>query len=72
MNEGEIDQILDEDQASPVGFTVPNFPNFCLDQVHFKDEGFSCVSANMQIFFGVVICLGLGVFVGATSYFDYF
>ena len=72
MNEGEIDQILDEDQASPVGFTVPNFPNFCLDRVNFKDEGFSCVSANMQIFFGVVICLGLGVFVGATSYFDYF
>lgn len=70
--EGEIDMILDEDQTSPVGFKVPNFPNYCIDPVRLREDGLSCLSTNAQTFLGVVICLGFGAFVGAAAIVDYF
>lgn len=70
--EGEIDMILDEDQTSPVGFKVPNFPNYCIDPVCLREDGLSCLSTNAQTFLGVVICLGFGAFVGAAAIVDYF
>jgi hypothetical protein len=70
--EGEIDMILDEDQTSPVGFKVPNFPNYCIDPVLYREDGLSCFSTNVQTFLGIVICLGLGAFVGVAAIVDYF
>lgn len=70
--EGEIDLILDEDQTSPVGFRVPNFPDFPIDPAHYTEDGFTCVSTNVQTFIAVLTCLGLGCFVGLASIFDYF
>mmetsp|Transcript_15381 Transcript_15381/g.26265 ORF Transcript_15381/g.26265 Transcript_15381/m.26265 type:complete len:455 (+) Transcript_15381:144-1508(+) len=70
--EGEIDMILDEDQTSPVGYKVPNFPDYCIDPVRFREDGLSCFSTNVQTFLGIVICLGLGAFVGSAALVDYF
>ena len=71
-SEREIDMILDEDQTSPVGFRVPNFPSYCIDPVRYREDGLSCLSTNVQTFFGVVVCLGFGAFVGAAAVIDYF
>ncbi|KAL7498224.1 hypothetical protein ACHAWT_007240 [Skeletonema menzelii] len=70
--EGEIDMILNEDQTSPVGFKVPNFPDYCINPVSLREDGLSCLSTNVQTVVGIVVCLGLGVFVAAAAIFDYF
>lgn len=70
--EGEIDMILDEDQTSPVGMKVPNFPSYGIDPMTLREDGISCISSNVQTALGIVICLGLGSFVGVGAVYDYF
>jgi hypothetical protein len=70
--EGEIDMILDEDQTSPVGFKVPNFPDYPIDPVLYREDGLKCFSTNVQTFLGIVVCLGFGAFAGVASIVDYF
>mmetsp|Transcript_13854 Transcript_13854/g.19844 ORF Transcript_13854/g.19844 Transcript_13854/m.19844 type:complete len:510 (-) Transcript_13854:1428-2957(-) len=51
--------LLVEDVSSPVGFRVPNFPDYVLDPAHdFKPIQFC--SAKCDVAFGVLLALGLG------------
>ena len=70
--EGDCDMILDEDQTSPVGFKVPNFPDYCINPVCLREDPIGCLPTNVQTAMGAIVCLGLGVFVAGASFFDYF
>jgi len=59
------DRILVEDQTSPVGFKVPNFPDYPFDQKLLNDERAECCSLRTEIIIGVIPCVlfGFGVVV---------
>ena len=65
------DPILVEEQTSPVGFRVPNFPDYPIDPIHFGRKGYSCCSLKFEVIVGVLISIGVGAFVVSTSLYDY-
>lgn len=65
------DPILVEEQTSPVGYKVPNFPNYPIDPIHFGSKGISCLSLKAEMALGLVVGIGVGVFVVSTAMFDY-
>ena len=65
------DPILVEDQTSPVGFKVPNFPDYPIDPIFFGGNGFSFCSMKMEIITGLILSIVVGAFVVSTGLFDY-
>ena len=63
--------ILVEDQTSPVGYKVPNFPDYHVDPIHFGKQGLSCLSLRLEMLFGLFVGMGMGAFVVSTTLFDY-
>jgi hypothetical protein len=48
--------MLLQDHFSPVGFRVPNFPDFTIDPNQAK-RGLSCVSADHEMYCAVVMAI---------------
>eukprot|EP00585_Thalassiosira_rotula_P019507 CAMPEP_0196201948 /NCGR_PEP_ID=MMETSP0912-20130531/4878_1 /TAXON_ID=49265 /ORGANISM="Thalassiosira rotula, Strain GSO102" /LENGTH=117 /DNA_ID=CAMNT_0041475731 /DNA_START=387 /DNA_END=740 /DNA_ORIENTATION=- len=72
----DSDPILVEEQMSPVGYSVPNFPNFPIDPMKFGRRGIGCactsrMSATWEMVLGVIVSVGMGAFVVSTSFFGY-
>jgi len=67
----EGDPILVEEQTSPVGYRVPNFPDFPIDSIHFGSKGFERCSLKLEMVVGVLVGIGMGAFVVSTSLYDY-
>lgn len=65
------DPILVEDHASPVGYVVPNFPNFAADPVQFGGEGLSFLNVNAEIAMGLLVSIGVGALVVSNSLYDF-
>ena len=65
------DPILVEDQTSPVGLRVPNFPDFPIDPVQFGSKGLKFCSLKLEIVLGVLVSIGIGAFVVSMALFDY-
>jgi hypothetical protein len=63
--------ILVEDQTSPVGYRVPNFPDYPIDPIHFGKQGLPCLSVQLEMLFGLFVGIGMGAFVVTTALFDY-
>ncbi|KAL9182919.1 hypothetical protein ACHAXT_004198 [Thalassiosira profunda] len=67
----DADPILVEEQTSPVGYRVPNFPDFPIDPIHFGSKGLPCFSLKLEIAVGLLVSVGVGAFVVSTSLYDY-
>ncbi|KAL7528459.1 hypothetical protein ACHAXR_002458 [Thalassiosira sp. AJA248-18] len=65
------DPILIEEQTSPVGYKVPNFPDFPIDTIRFSSKGISCCSLKVEVILGLLVSVGIGAFVVSTSLYDY-
>ena len=65
------DPILVEDQTSPVGFKVPNFPDYPIDPLFFGKKGLSFCSLKTEIIIGIVISIFIGVAVALAGMFTY-
>ena len=65
------DPILIEDQTSPVGFKVPNFPDYPVDPIFFGGNGLSCCSLKVEIILGLAVSILIGAFVVSTGLYDY-
>jgi len=70
-DEEDKDPILVEDHSSPVGYKVPNFPDFPIDPIYYGGKGLSCCSLRAEIMFGLVVGIGVGAFVVSTGLYDY-
>ena len=64
------DHILVEDQTSPVGFKVPNFPDYLIDPSMLERNGFSRCSMSGEVMSGMVVGVLVGVAVACTGLFD--
>jgi hypothetical protein len=51
--------LLEADHSSPVGFKVPNLPDFPIDP-SLANHGISCVDIKLEFFFGIFMALALG------------
>ena len=65
------DPILVEEQTSPVGYKVPNFPDFPIDTIQFGNKGLKFCSLKVEVILGVLISIGMGAFVVSTSLYEY-
>jgi hypothetical protein len=65
------DPILVEDQTSPVGWKVPNFPNYAIDPIVFGGTGLPCLSLKMLTALGLIVGVGVGGFVVSSGLFHY-
>jgi hypothetical protein len=65
------DPILVEDQTSPVGWKVPNFPNYAIDPIVFSGTGLPCLSLKMLTALGLIVGVGVGGFVVSSGLFHY-
>lgn len=65
------DPILIEDQTSPVGYKVPNFPDFKIDPILFGGDGLSCLSMRAVTGIGLLLGIGAGALVVSSSLYDY-
>jgi hypothetical protein len=63
--------ILVEDQTSPVGYKVPNFPDYPIDPILFGKQGLSCLSVQLEMLVGMFVGIGMGAFVVSTTLFDF-
>lgn len=67
----DTDPILVEDQTSPVGYKIPNFPEYPIDPIHFGSKGCNCFSLKFEVAIGLVVSIGIGAFVVSTSMYEY-
>ncbi|KAL3769351.1 hypothetical protein ACHAW5_008779 [Stephanodiscus triporus] len=67
----DANSILVEEQTSPVGYKVPNFPNFHIDPIMFGNKGFPCFSLHLEMLAGLFVAIGVGGFVVSTTLFDF-
>ncbi|KAL3817296.1 hypothetical protein ACHAXA_003217 [Cyclostephanos tholiformis] len=67
----DANPILVEDQTSPVGYKVPNFPDFPIDPIHFGNKGLPCCSLQFEMLVGLFVGILMGTFVVATALFDF-
>ena len=51
--------VLDENQASPVGFTVPDLPNFSIDPNH-AQKGILPFYEGIVLILGIIMAVGIG------------
>jgi hypothetical protein len=55
----EEEPLLEADHSSPVGFKVPNLPDFPINP-SLANHGISCLNIKLEFFFGVFVALALG------------
>ncbi len=60
--------ILIRDETSPVGYKVPNFPDFSIDPIHFGNKGLPCFSLKTELVVGALVAIGIGAFVIMTGF----
>ena len=53
------ESVLDENQASPVGFTVPNLPSFPIDPNH-AQKGILPFYPSIVLILGMIMAVGIG------------
>jgi len=63
--------ILVKDETSPVGYKVPNFPDFAIDPIHFGRKGLPCFSLTAEMVVGTLLGIGIGAFVVMTGFSDF-
>ena len=63
--------ILVKDETSPVGYKVPNFPDFAIDPIHFGRKGLPCFSLTAEMVVGILLGIGIGAFVVMTGFSDF-
>ena len=63
--------ILVRDETSPVGYKVPNFPDFAIDPIHFGNQGLPCFSIKTEMVVGTLLGIGVGAFVVMTGFSDF-
>jgi hypothetical protein len=56
------EQLLLKDHASPVGYKVPNLPDFEIDP-SLANTGSSYLSLNVEFIFGIIISIVVGTFI---------
>ena len=61
--------LLEEDHASPVGFKVPNLPDFPIDPELAK-RGVTCCSIKAELLLGSVMAVALGLGICYLSFTD--
>jgi hypothetical protein len=68
-NQSPLDgeRLLVEDQASPVGYKVPSLPDFEIDP-SMADTGSKCLSLNVEFLVGVIMALGVGIFLISLTF----
>ena len=64
------EQFLIEDHTSPVGYKVPQLPNFEIDPV-LAQQGNSCFSVNLQFAFGIMLAVIAGFAMAAFGLSDW-
>ena len=67
----DANPILVQDQTSPVGYKVPNFPDFPIDPIHFAKQGLPCCSLQLEIVAALFVGIVMGAFVMSTALFDF-
>ena len=67
----DSDPILVEEQTSPVGYKIPNFPDYPIDPIHFGSKGCECLPLKLEVFMGLLVSFGVGAFVLSTGFYDY-
>ncbi|KAL3764827.1 hypothetical protein ACHAW5_009045 [Stephanodiscus triporus] len=65
----DANSTLVEDQTSPVGYKVPNFPNFHIDPIMFGNKDLQC-SLHLEMLAGLFVAVEWG-FVVSTTLFDF-
>eukprot|EP00522_Entomoneis_paludosa_P012905 CAMPEP_0172444002 /NCGR_PEP_ID=MMETSP1065-20121228/4160_1 /TAXON_ID=265537 /ORGANISM="Amphiprora paludosa, Strain CCMP125" /LENGTH=499 /DNA_ID=CAMNT_0013194419 /DNA_START=77 /DNA_END=1577 /DNA_ORIENTATION=- len=66
----EEEPLLEEDHASPVGYTVPNLPVFEVDPSLAWSGTFECCTISMQAILGLILAIVIGggiVYLGITD-----
>ena len=69
--EGDDNRLLVETQTSPVGYRVPNFPDYPLDPGSYGSRGVSCGSLRKNTVVGVLVSLAVGVAVVMQGLYNY-
>ena len=67
----DANPLLVEEHTSPVGYCVPNFPNFPIDPIHFGKQGLECCSVQIEMLVGLLVGVGFGAFVVSTALYSY-
>lgn len=63
--------ILVRDETSPVGYKVPNFPDFLIDPIHFGNKGLPCFRLRTEMVVGILLGVGMGAFIVMTGFYDF-
>ena len=66
----EEEPLLEEDQASPVGYKVPSLPDFPVDPI-LEQKGMSFMNVKVEFVLGVVMALVIGggiIFLAFTDF----
>ena len=61
--------LLEADHSSPIGFKVPNLPDFPIDP-SLANHGISCVNIKLEFFFGIFMALALGAGICYLAFID--
>lgn len=67
----DANPLLVEEQTSPVGYCVPNFPNFSIDPIQFGKHGLECCSVQIEMLVGLLVGVAFGAFVVSTALYSY-
>eukprot|EP00934_Nitzschia_sp_Nitz4_P004713 Nitzschia sp. Nitz4//scaffold141_size107518//15634//17223//NITZ4_004265-RA/size107518-augustus-gene-0.89-mRNA-1//-1//CDS//3329536255//4703//frame0 len=62
--------LLEKDHASPVGFKVPNLPDFCIDKLH-GTKGLESMSSRTEMIVGGTLTVCIGAFICFLSFTNY-
>ena len=65
------DAILVADETSPVGFKVPNFPDYPINPIDLGQKGLPCCTMKIETIVGLLVSLGVGFMVISMSLFGY-
>ncbi|KAL7489651.1 hypothetical protein ACHAW6_015301 [Cyclotella cf. meneghiniana] len=67
----DTDPILIEDPTSPVGYKVPNFPDFKIDPILLSGDELSCIGMKAVTVIGLFVGIGAGALVVSSGLYDY-
>mmetsp|Transcript_115969 Transcript_115969/g.334897 ORF Transcript_115969/g.334897 Transcript_115969/m.334897 type:complete len:500 (-) Transcript_115969:226-1725(-) len=62
--------LLEKDHRSPVGFKVPNLPDFPLNSIMAR-KGVMCLTTNLAFIAMLVVTIGMGGFLSMLAFTDY-
>ena len=65
------DPILVEDQSSPAGYKVPNFPDYPIDPVLIGGKGLPGCTMGMEKIVGIILSIAVGALIVSSGFYNF-